>query len=185
MKDALVGIDALREVDMRDRSVARANKPLTDVRNDLVRLIEQLLSLCGITHGVCALTQEAEARWTDVKPCPHAVATFGRRRDRNRIQSRKAGDPPQRVADDLCLQLSLPFVRNVAICLSSARRIAFHRPAIRIWVKNVDHGGKDDIAALAVNPSAYPLSRYRTANQHNPAFVAREHQSASDRAFDR
>ena len=94
MKDALVGIDALREVDMRDRSVARPNKPLTDVRNDLVRLIEQLLSLCGITHGVCALTQEAEARWTDVKPCPHAVATFGRRRDRNRIQSRKAGDPP-------------------------------------------------------------------------------------------
>jgi hypothetical protein len=92
-------------------------------------------------------------------------------------------NPPECIANYLCLQLPLALVIDMQISLAPTSGVNFYRTSIWIGFHNIDHRGVNYISTFSNDPSSYSFSRNRTRHENDPATVVSKHDSAGDRPF--
>ena len=94
----------------------------------------------------------------------------------------------ERVTRDLGLQRALPGSGDVRELAPAAGGVVAGRPAIRRRLEDLDGGGKQDAAALAVEPRAHALAGNGAGDEHDlpmqvvPASALRRLASRSTRS---
>src|SRR5204862_7767264 len=94
-------------------------------------------------------------------------------------------DAPERVGDDLALDLELPGICDVAVDAAAAQRVAERLTAIRRRRVHVQRVGEHDTPGYVIDARDHAFAGDGTRDQDDLSIHPREHPAAGGRAVNR
>ena len=185
MDNAVGRIHVLRQVDLADRLQAcRSDRRAQPVERVAGRE-QELTRHPRVAHVVGAFTKEPEARAAHVQPRAHPIPVFRGRGDADGRRKLQPADAPERVGDDLALDLELPGICDVAVDAAAAQRVAERLTAIRRRRVHVQRVGEHDTPGYAIDARDHAFAGDGARDQDDLSIHPREHPAAGGRAVNR
>src|SRR5215203_3454813 len=132
-----------------------------------------------------ALAEKPDTAIAQVHTRSHPIP-IGRRSDHlGSAVQRNSAEAPERIRDDLGLNLALALIGDVREDRTAARPLGRAGNAIGRWLQDLLRGRPYGAALHLFELDLHDLSRDCAGHEHDSAFVARDHAPASGGPFNR